>query len=225
MGGSVQKLIQGLHRFQAEVFRSERDLFARLSKGQAPEALFITCSDSRVNPNLITQTQPGDLFILRNAGNIIPPYTMGTSEAATIEFAVAALGVKDIIVCGHTLCGAMRALLDPALAENAPAMKAWLSYAESTRRVMTENYPHLEGTARLTTAVEENVLSQIESLRTHPCVRSRLARKELSIHGWVYQIETGAVFQYDVEREQFLPLTDAALASPVVGVTDPLEKR
>src|ERR1044072_4276277 len=110
----MQKLVRGVHRFQSEVFQQERDLFDRLSRGQKPDTLFITCSDSRINPNLITQTAPGELFIIRNAGNIIPPYGIDHGgETATVEYAVCALGVKDIIICGHTLCGAMTALLEP----------------------------------------------------------------------------------------------------------------
>ena len=104
----MQKLLEGLHHFQQNIFSSQRELFERLAKGQSPETLFITCSDSRINPNLLTQTQPGELFILRNAGNIIPPYGAANGgEGATIEYAVAVLGVKDIIVCGHAHCGAM----------------------------------------------------------------------------------------------------------------------
>lgn len=204
----MQKLIEGLHKFRSEVFGAQQDLFQRLCKGQNPEALFITCSDSRVNPNLLTQTGPGDLFILRNAGNIIPPYSDGTSEAATIEFAVAKLGVKSIIVCGHTMCGAMRGLLDPTIVENAPAVKSWLCHAESTRRLMKENYSHLEGEALLNATIEENVIAQVECLRTHPSVRVRLARGELAIYAWVYKIESGDVYQYDSGRGQFVAILD-----------------
>lgn len=211
----MQKLIEGLHKFRSEVFTTKQDLFQRLCKGQHPEALFITCSDSRVNPNLLTQTGPGDLFILRNAGNIIPPYTEGTSESGTIEFAVAKLGVKSIIVCGHSLCGAMRGVLDPKLVENTPAVKAWLCHAESTRRLMQENYTHLEGEALLNATIEENVIAQVEVLRTHPCVRVRLARGELALYAWVYKMETGEVFQYESEHGQFLPIQSPAPSSAV----------
>lgn len=204
----MQKLVNGIHKFQSEVFASQRSLFERLAKGQSPETLFITCSDSRISPNLLTQTEPGELFILRNAGNIVPPYTAGASggEAATIEFAVAGLGVRDIVVCGHSVCGAMAALVKPEKAADLPAVTAWLAHAESTRRIMRLNYGHLSGDALITATVEENVLVQLENLRTHPSVAARLSRGDLSLHGWVYKLETGAVFYYDPEQGQFLPL-------------------
>ena len=209
----MQKLVEGLHHFQANIFSSQRELFERLAHGQHPDALFITCSDSRINPNLITQTDPGDLFILRNAGNIVPPYgSTNGGEGATIEFAVAGLGVKDIIICGHSLCGAMRGLLDADALKDMPAVAAWLSNAEATRRIMREKYSDRAGAALLTATVEENVLVQLENLRTHPAVAAGLARERLKLHGWVYKIETGEVFAYDPERGQFLALTEAAPA-------------
>src|ERR1700756_1423697 len=142
----MQKLIQGIHRFQQENFRPLQGLFEQLSKDQNPETLFITCSDSRIDPNLLTRSKPGDLFILRNAGNIVPPHGAASGgEAATIEFAVAAVGVKDIIVCGHSHCGAMKGLLQPEQVTSLPAVSSWLSHAEKTRRIIRENYGHLEG--------------------------------------------------------------------------------
>ena len=205
----MQKLVNGLHKFQSEVFHTHQELFAALSKGQEPETLFITCSDSRISPNLITQTKPGDLFILRNAGNLVPTYGPSSShggEAGTIEFALAGLGVKHIIVCGHTLCGAVKGLLNPSSLDKMPAVKAWLEHAEGTKRVMEENYSHLTGIELLTAAIEENVLNQLENLRTHPAVRSRMARGELALYGWVYKMETGDVFQFDAETNQFAPV-------------------
>jgi len=203
----MQKLIQGLHDFQANIFSSQRELFERLAHGQSPDALFITCSDSRINPNLITQTEPGELFILRNAGNIIPPHGAANGgEGATIEYAVAALGVRDIIVCGHSHCGAMNGLLNLDSLGELPAVRQWLSHAEATRRIAKENYQHLHDTALLTATIEENVLVQLENLRTHPAVAAALAGGKLKLHGWVYKIETGQVFAYDPEQEQFLPL-------------------
>jgi carbonic anhydrase len=204
----MQKLIQGLHQFQETIFTSKRDLFERLSQGQSPDVLFITCSDSRIDPNLITQTEPGELFIIRNAGNMLPAYgATNGGEGATLEYAVAALGVKDIIVCGHSHCGAMKGLLAPESVAELPAVAGWLKQAETTRRIMKENYANLEGDKLLTATVEENVLVQLENLRTHPSVAAKLAKGELRLHGWVYKIETGEVFQYDPKEGQFERLT------------------
>ena len=205
----MQKLIKGIHHFQSETFLPMQGLFEQLAKGQQPETLFITCSDSRIDPNLLTRSKPGDLFILRNAGNIVPPHSAGNGgEAATIEFAVAALGVKDIIVCGHSHCGAMRGLLQPEQIASLPAVSSWLSHADTTRRIIRDNYGHLDGDRLLTAAVEENVLVQLENLRTHPAVNSRLLRGDLHLHGWVYKIETGEVFAYGVEHAQFVKLAE-----------------
>ena len=204
----MEKLVRGLHAFQQEYFSDQRDLFERLAKGQSPETLFITCSDSRINPNLLTQTEPGELFIIRNAGNLMPAYgATNGGEGATLEYAVAALGVKDIIVCGHSHCGAMKGLLAPESVAELPAVASWLNQAETTRRIMKENYASLEGDKLLTATVEENVLVQLENLRTHPSVAAKLAKGQLRLHGWVYKIETGQVFQYDPKEGQFERLT------------------
>jgi carbonic anhydrase len=206
----MQKLVQGIHHFQANIFRSHKELFERLAAGQSPETLFITCSDSRINPNLFTQTAPGDLFILRNAGNLVPPYGAANGGAeATVEFAVVALKVKDVVICGHSHCAVVKGLLHPETLAGMPAMAAWLSHAEATRRIMREKYPDRTGLASLTTAVEENVLVQIENLRTHPAVAARLAAGKLKIHGWVYKIETGEIFAYESGHGQFVPVTGA----------------
>ena len=203
----MQKLIQGIHRFQEQDFRSLQGLFEQLANGQSPDTLFITCSDSRIDPNLLTRSKPGELFILRNAGNIVPPHGAANGgEAATIEFAVAALGVKDIIICGHSHCGAMKGLLQPEMVAQLPAVSSWLSHAETTRRIVQENYGHLDGERLVTATVEENVLVQLENLRTLPAVASRLVRGDLHLHGWVYNIETGEVFAYDSTTGQFVPV-------------------
>ena len=210
----MQKLIQGIHHFQKAIFGLQHELFERLAQGQTPETLFITCSDSRINPNLITQTEAGELFILRNAGNIVPPHGAASGgEGATIEFAVVGLGVRDIIVCGHSLCGAMKGLLDPGPLRDMPAVAAWLGHAEATRRIMHENYGHLEGHPLVTATVQENVLAQLENLRTHPAVAARLARGALHLHGWVYKLETGEVFSYDPALGQFVSLTAYPVAA------------
>jgi carbonic anhydrase len=203
----MQKLIQGIHKFRNEHFRPLQGLFEQLARGQNPETLFITCSDSRIDPSLLTRSQPGDLFILRNAGNIVPAHGSAQGgEAATIEFAVAGLGVKDIIICGHSHCGAMQGLLQPETVAELPDVASWLSHAETTRRIVRDNYQHLDGNRLLTATVEENVLVQLENLRTLPSVGSRLVRGDLHLHGWVYKIETGDVFAYDTSSGQFVPL-------------------
>jgi len=203
----MQHLVAGIHQFQSHVFGQYRELFERLEGGQAPSALFITCSDSRVDPNLLTQAGPGELFVLRNAGNIVPPYGASNGgEAPTVEFAVAGLGVKHIIVCGHSGCGAMRALMNPELVKSLPSMAKWLTHAEATRRILQENYSELPADRQLNVCIQENVLVQIENLETHPVVRARLGRGELSLHGWVYKFETGEVFGYSTVAREFLPL-------------------
>ena len=219
----MQNLVRGIHQFQNGVFSSKQRLFEGLVDGQHPLALFITCSDSRINPNLLTQTEPGELFILRNAGNIVPPYgAVEGGEAATIEYAVSVLGVKDIVICGHSHCGAMGGLLDQPQLEKLPAVRSWLSHAESTHRIIEENYSHItDPTARLTATVEENVLVQLENLRTHPTVAAALGRQALNLHGWVYKFETGQVFGYDPRDGQFVSIEGSSHAAPSATRTLP----
>ncbi len=203
----MQRLIEGIHQFRQENFRPLQGLFEQLARGQNPDTLFVTCSDSRIDPNLLTRSKPGDLFILRNAGNIVPPHGAGGGgEAATIEYAVSVLGVKDIIVCGHYGCGAMKALLDPPSVAALPDVAGWLRHAETTRRIIRENYPQLDGDRRADAAVEENVLVQLEHLQTLPAVAARLRRGDLHLHGWAYRIESGDVSAYDAAAGQFVPL-------------------
>lgn len=208
----MQKLVDGIHRFQRDSFSQDQSLFETLAEGQNPLALFITCSDSRIDPSRLTQTKPGELFIQRTAGNIVPPYgSVFAGEAATIEYAVSGLGIKDIIICGHSHCGAMGGLLDPDSIEDMPAVKEYLKHAESTRRIVKENYAHLtDPVKRLTLTVEENVLVQLESLRTHPSVAAAVGRGDLKLHGWVYKFETGDVFAFNPDVHQFTPLADIA---------------
>lgn len=212
----MQKLVRGVHSFQNGIFTSQRELFEHLAKGQAPETLFITCSDSRIVPNLMTQTDPGELFILRNAGNIVPPYGASNGgEGATIEYAVAALGVRDIIVCGHSACGAMAALVGGEdIRPKLPAVAGWLQHAESTRRIIADNYTDASPEAKLNIAIQENVLCQIENLRTHPAVASAIAKGSLHLHGWVYKIPTGEIFAYEPERGQFSPVGEVGPVRP-----------
>lgn len=203
----MQKLVRGIHRFRSKITRDQAQTLKRLAKGQHPIAMMITCADSRINPNLITETDPGDLFILRNVGNIIPPHgTTNNGEAAAIEFAVAGLQIKDIIVCGHTHCGAMKGLLNPKSIEHLPSTTEWLKHAQATQQIMRENYAGLKGDKLLTAAAEENVLVQLQQLETIPVVAARIMRGELRLHAWMYKIETGEVFSYDWESNQFVTL-------------------
>jgi len=205
----MEKLVKGFLKFRTEVFNKKKEFFTRLSENQAPRALFITCSDSRVDPTLLTQTDPGELFILRNAGNMVPPYgSMQGGSTATIEYAMAVLKVPHIIVCGHTDCAVMKALLNPEEVSDLPAFREWVGQAETTRRLMHEHYTNLTGNDRLIKTTQENVRSQLDHLRTHPSVALLLRQKKVDLHGWVYSISTGDVWVYNFEFEQFTSLLD-----------------
>ncbi len=201
----MKKLIEGLRKFQTGYFESHRELFEELSHGQHPRILFITCSDSRIDPNLITQVEVGQLFVIRNAGNIVPPYGAANGgEGAALEYAIEGLNIQEIIVCGHSHCGAMKGLLKVSeLEEKMPLVHQWLKHAEPTRRLVKENYKDIEGEELLDITSAENVLAQLSNLQTYPSVRSRLHQGRLAIHGWLYEIETGTVVAYDPLTHQF----------------------
>jgi len=202
----MKDLIKGLRDFKKSYFTKYRELFEQLSQGQDPNVLFITCSDSRIDPNLITQTEPGELFVIRNAGNIIPPFGAANGgEGAAVEYAIHALGVEHIIVCGHSQCGAMKGLLHKEKLAEMPLVYDWLMHAEATRRLVQENYRSYSNEEMLEIAIAENVLTQIENLKTYPVVRSRLYQGNLFIYGWVYMIETGEVLAYDDKTHSYIP--------------------
>ena len=202
----MKKLIEGLRRFQSEYVKTHRELFEELSLGQHPRTLFITCSDSRIDPNLITQTQPGELFVIRNAGNIIPPFGAANGgEGAALEYAVAQLNVKQIIVCGHSKCGAMKGLLKmESLSDKLPQVYDWLKHAEATRRLVQDNYSNFEGEELVEITVANNVLNQLDNLQTYPVVRSWQHQGKITLHGWIYRIETGEVLAYDPVIHDFV---------------------
>jgi carbonic anhydrase len=208
----VQKLIEGVHKFRSDEFGNYQSLFRRLSRqGQNPHTLFITCSDSRVLAELITQSEPGDLFVVKNVGNIVPPASVTgatNSTAAAIEFAVQSLGVSDIVVCGHSQCGAMEALLqDSTMGTSMPHLRDWLALALPVRQMLQTGYSHLKSfEERVTAAGEENVLFALENLHTYPIVESRLQDGSLRIHGWFFKIATAELFAYDPATRQFSPL-------------------
>lgn len=203
----MEDLLSGIHQFHTQVFTREKDFYSKLVAGQHPSTLFISCSDSRVDPSIITQSNLGELFVLRNAGNIVPSYGASNGgEAATIEYAVAVLGVKDIIICGHTGCGALQALLAPESTARLPLVRKWLDHAETTRRILEENYSQVTGVNLMKAAIKEHVLVQIENLQTHPAVAARLQRGELTLHAWIYQIEKGDILAYSTEDRRFTSL-------------------
>src|SRR5436305_5690539 len=202
----VDRILRGLSHFQKDVFPRHRDLFQRLALGQRPQALFITCADSRIDPSLLTQSKPGELFICRVIGNIVPPYPDAIGGvSATIEYVVAVLGVPDVIVCGHTDCGVMKGVLNPEAVAALPSVSAWLDYAQPARVAAPGD--------DLLKLAEANVLQQIENLKTHPSVAVRVDEGELKLHGWVYHIAEGAVTAYDAAAERFI----AAQAAPSRG--------
>jgi carbonic anhydrase len=205
----VQRLEEGIHHFQSNYFASNRELFEQLAEaGQRPETLFITCSDSRVVPNLITNTQPGELFIVRNVGNIVPSVHRGVlgGVSAAIEYACEVLEVGNVIVCGHMNCGAIDAILHPERVKHLPFVTRWLGESSAIPGLIEERYGHLEGPARMTAAVQENVLVQLENLRSFDFIVRRLDAGKLKMNGWVFSIATGEVFDYDPASQQFLRL-------------------
>jgi carbonic anhydrase len=214
---SVTGLIQGLNAFHNNYFNDHRELFERLSAGQAPDVLFITCSDSRIDPCLITQAQPGELFVMRNVGNIIPSYgSANSAEAAGIEYAVQGLNIKDVIICGHSHCGAMKGLLQiGSLSEQMPLVYDWLKrHGEATRRLVLDNYRELEPDQLWKIAIEQNVLTQVKNLETYPAIRSKIHSGQLSLHAWIYEIESGMVFAYNAGLRQFMLLEKRSFPVP-----------
>ncbi len=205
----MDKIAAGVVKFQQEAYEERRGLFEKLAEGQSPEALFITCSDSRIDPTLLTQTQPGELFICRNAGNIVPPHTNNTGAmTASIEFAVGALKVPHIIVCGHSECGAMKGAMNPEGLDDFPHVKEWLGYARAAALVTKRRGAALEEKEKLDMLIRENVLLQIAHLKTHPYVAVQLSSGETELHGWVYDIRSGEVLAYDEKANAFIPVID-----------------
>ena len=195
----MRRLLQGIRNFQHKVFPVHQSKFEELASGQRPPTLLITCSDSRIVPELITQTEPGELFVLRNAGNLVPPYDSPASgEAATIEYAVKVLKVEDIVVCGHSHCGAITGLLRPETLKDLPAVEQWLAYANKVRDEILE-HPSVADSDDdlLTAAIKSNVLVQLDHLRTYPDVALAESAGELALHGCFYRFETGDISAFD----------------------------
>jgi carbonic anhydrase len=195
----IDRLVRGIERFRADM-KHYGKLFETLADGQTPHTLFITCSDSRLVPNLITSTDPGELFIVRNVGNIIPPFNSDQlpAEGAALEYAVSVLGIKEIIVCGHSGCGAMKAII-AGTPTGLPSVDKWLAHARSVR--LLGSHPTPEDAARF------NALRQLEHISTYPVVLEKLASGEIQLHAWFFDIRQGQLYGWDDDKESFILLT------------------
>lgn len=217
----MSRFALGVIKFQREVFPEKQALFERLSTGQSPEALFITCSDSRIETAMITQTDPGELFICRNAGNIVPPHTNQTGGmTASIEFAIGALQIPHIVVCGHTECGAMKGAMNREGLTNLPHVREWLGYSQGAVDIVETLGAGLDADAKMRMLLEQNVILQLQHLKTHPTVAVALAQKAVKLHGWVYDIKTGEVSAFDETTGSWLPVEEryaADLASAALA--------
>jgi carbonic anhydrase len=188
----MKQLIDGILQFQRTTFPANRALYQDLAGTQSPQWLFITCSDSRVVPSMLLAAGPGELFVCRNAGNIVPAYgDHAGGVSATIEYAIQVLKVRHVIVCGHSDCGAMKAVLHPETVASLPAVANWISYADRARAVVLESMSDADDATRLVAVTEENVLAQLDNLRTHPSVAAKLRAGALELHGWVFNIQHG----------------------------------
>lgn len=207
--------------FRGNVFPRQAALYRRLAQdGQQPQAMMISCADSRVMPETITQSDPGELFVCRNAGNIVPPYSdMNGGVSSAIEYAVKALKLRDIIICGHSECGAMQGLCCPHLIGDMPNVQTWLRHSHAARSVVSQLYgSDLDQPQRIRAVTLENVLVQLDNLRTHPTVAAALAGAEINLHGWFFDISSGGVLVYDGAKERFVePGGDAPLPVAVAG--------
>jgi carbonic anhydrase len=205
---SMHRLLSGISEFRETVFPTRQKEFEKLASGQQPTSLFITCSDSRIVPELLTQTGPGDLFVLRNAGNLVTPCTAEPSgEAATIEYALQVLRVEEMIVCGHSHCGAMGGLLRPESLAGLPHVERWLSQAQEVWQELAEQSLLADGDDDiLAIASKANVRVQLRHLRTYPAIAAAESRGSLRLHGYFYRFETGEVSVLDESRRCFTPI-------------------
>lgn len=208
----MTRIIKGVFDFQKSVHGTQEQLFKKLGAGQKPQALFITCSDSRISPDMLTQTSPGELFIMRNAGNIVTPCTCDhpSAEAATMEYAIKQLKVRDLILCGHAKCGAVHGLLQMEQLNHLPHVKKWLTFAKPILEYIKKETAGMTPDEVLAVAIERNVIQQLENAKSYPFVREAIASGELRLHGWVYHFETGTVKAYDQEKGRFVSLNEAS---------------
>ena len=210
----MREIVKGVLEFQRESFAKRKELFAKLANQQRPEIMFLTCADSRINPHLITNAEPGELFICRNAGNIVPPQAfVAGGVVASLEFAVGVLAVTDIVVCGHTDCGAMKGVMRLQKLEGLPHVSRWLSLAEPALEIVEKAQAENDDAAemsrdeKLLRVTEQNVLLQLRHLVTHSEVRKKVEAGDLHLHGWVYHIGTGEVTAFDEDTDSFVSIS------------------
>lgn len=204
----MKDIIEGFLKFQSEVFPERAELFKNLATKQSPRTLFISCSDSRLIPELVTQNEPGGLFVIRNAGNIVPSYGPEPGGvSASVEYAVTALRVTDVVICGHSDCGAMTAIATCQCMDHMPAVASWLRYADSAR-IVNEARQHASKRERIAAMVRENVIAQLDNIKTHPSVRLAIGEGRLTLHGWVYDIESGRIDALNGNTNTFVSLAD-----------------
>jgi carbonic anhydrase len=204
------KLLVGIRHFKNHHLKEKKEFLASLSKGQSPDVVLITCSDSRIDPHLFTHSGLGTLFVGRNPGNIVAPFNESCSpsgEGATIEFGLVHLNISEIIICGHSHCGAMKGLLTHNLDKHLPSTAAWLKHSQILVEHLEQRHPetaHQDYLFKLKCLTQDNILLQIEHLKTHPSVKARLEEGNLQIHGWYYEIETGEVYIYHQQKKIFV---------------------
>jgi carbonic anhydrase len=203
----MQKLIEGHKRFLAEVFPAKKSHFHLLSDGQTPAWLFITCADSRIVPDLILGTEPGDLFISRSIGNVVPITSQDVDGVtATIEYSVEVLKVRHAIVCGHSDCGALKAALDRTSLANLPKARRWLDHVQAAFAYRQPLNPADGESAELASLIRGNVVAQLMNLHAQPPVARAESEGRLSVHGWYYDILTGRIEEYDEKLKKFVAL-------------------
>jgi carbonic anhydrase len=209
-GNALETLLDGVRRFRREIYPKNRERYQQAAtQPQRPHTLFVTCADSRIDPELLTQSGPGDIFVTRNIGNLVPAYGhMLGGVSSVIEYAVQALEVAQIVICGHSDCGAMTGLLHREKLVNMPTVNAWLQNAEAALSVVQARDGGADEAAKLNRLIEENVLLQLNHLRTHPSVAGKIAQKKLAVCGWVYDIGNGHVSMYDEAIGNFLIVDD-----------------
>lgn len=205
----MDKLLNGILRFQSDVFPKQRELYEQLASGQQPHTLFIGCSDSRLVPSDMMQAKPGELFICRNAGNIVPPYgdALG-GVSATVEYAVQVLSVQHIVICGHSDCGAMKAVVHPEKVQHLRAVAKWIRHAERVSAVARELHGDVDSHDFLSRVIEENVIAQLDNLVTHPSVAAKMRSGNLQVHGLVFDIPSGQFSVLDRTANKFVPLAN-----------------